>query len=449
MLSISSTSDRPAAGQKSRGKPGRRIIPTTLLVLVLSGASLAQTRRLDTTTFVVLGEGIAAGMADAGLYYANQKANFGALVARQMGTIFPQPLVQGPGFGQPIGYQQLPVRLPAYPQTSVRVFPRNPGQARGAPSLFVFDLSVPGMTVGDALSRRPRHPLIHDDDPQQTFVNLALGFPALIFPDDVPLWSQVEYAEAMNPTVALVALGYHEAASALVERDPARIPAPADFRSNFQQIVQRLRARFSEVIVCTIPDPVDSAYLTDAESAARLMRTPSLVFYVGYGMTPEDRITREGLTEMGGQFQRGRIRELPAGAIMRGAELAPYRARVAALNTEIQNVARENGAVVYDMAALFRRVKTQGIAVGGQRVNADYMGGFYSLDGLHPGRTGHALIANELIGLINTTYGRSFTPVQVTAAAASDPVFAFRPATGEEYSPAELGISAADAEVGR
>ena len=416
-----------------------------LVWLALATLGTAQTRRLDTTTFVVLGEGLAAGMADYTLHYTNQQASFPALVARQMNALFPQPLVQGPGFGQPLGYQQLPVRLPAYPQTSVRVFPREPGQDN-APSLFIFNLSVPGMTVGDALARRPVTPLIHDDDPQQTFVNLILGFPSLILKNNVPRWTQMDYAEAMHPTLALVALGYHEAATALVERDVNRMPSPANFRAQYEQIVRRLRALHAEVVVTTIPDPVDSAYLTDVESAARLMRTPNFVFYVGYGMAPDDVITREGLTEIGIQFQRGRIREVSPGAILRGAALAPYRARVAALNAEIQNVARETGAVVYDMAALFRRVKTQGVAVGDRRVTAEYMSGFYSLDGLHPGRTGHALIANELISLMNSTYGRSFATVPVPQTAANDPAFASRPATGPEYSAAELGIHVPETE---
>ena len=35
------------------------------------------------------------------------------------------------------------------------------------------------------------------------------------------------------------------------------------------------------------------------------------------------------------------------------------------------------------------------------RLSADYLGGIYSLNGYYPGFTGHALIANEVLELMN------------------------------------------------
>src|ERR1051326_2887459 len=178
---------------------------TTAVVLALaaSAAEAQPASKLDATTFVVLGEGLAAGMANFGLSQTIQAQSFPAQVAQQMQTAFPQPLVQGPGIGIVLGYPSLPVRVPTYPQTRVRIFPAQTNPNDEHPTLFVFNLAVPGMTVTDSIQRRPSLPLIQKDG-QQTTLNMILGFPALILSKQVPLWTQLEYGEAMFPTLALV-----------------------------------------------------------------------------------------------------------------------------------------------------------------------------------------------------------------------------------------------------
>ena len=75
--------------------------------------------RLDVTTFIALGEGLAAGMGDFALSADTQATSFPAQMARQLQTPFAQPLIQPPGIGQPPGSAQLPVIAPAALQTSV------------------------------------------------------------------------------------------------------------------------------------------------------------------------------------------------------------------------------------------------------------------------------------------------------------------------------------------
>src|SRR5207249_10422151 len=173
-----------------------------LLLLSVLGGGASQQKKLDVTTFVVLGEGLAAGMADFSLRDVYQDKSFPAQMARQMKTIFPQPLIQSPGIGNVPGFPSLPVRVPTTLQTTVRTpFP---------PYLFVFNLSVPGFRVADSINRRPSPPLVQDRDAVQTSTNLILGFPALILGKGKPLWTQLEYARQMNPTIALVELGYYD-----------------------------------------------------------------------------------------------------------------------------------------------------------------------------------------------------------------------------------------------
>lgn len=386
-----------------------------LAILPVAIASLlpAQTRKLDVTQFVVLGEGLAAGVHDFGLRSENQKKNFAAHVARQMGAMFPQPLLQGPGVAVIPGFDTPPAILPNSRQTVVREgFP---------PPLFVFNLSVPGMKLADAISRRPAPPMIQSGDPQQTVINLILGYPSLILGQGKPLWSQLEYAEQMRPTLAIVCLGYHEATLAAAAGDVSLMPEAAAFRTNLNTILSRLRATFSEVIVMNVPDPFDTGYFTPMESATRYVGADPATLSRYYGVTAQDWISPAGLMAIGNQILAEDVKELPAGAVVRAVAAAQVRTRVQQINNEVATVAQANGAVLYDLSGLFRRVRATGVLLGSRVLTADYLGGFYSLSGFYPGLAGHALIANELIGLVNRTYGRNFAAVDVGAAAQGDP----------------------------
>ena len=188
---------------------------------------------LDTTQFIVVGEGLAAGMADFALREVYQRESFPAQMARQMDAMLPQPLLQSPGIGSGApGFAVLPPRLPGILQGSVRTpFP---------PYLFVFNLSVPGFRLADALSRRPVAPLIQQRDPEQTLTNFILGYPALIAGADLPLWTQAEYAARMQPTFVIVELGYYDVLEPAVEDDATQLPDVQTFSGDFARLLSEL-----------------------------------------------------------------------------------------------------------------------------------------------------------------------------------------------------------------
>jgi hypothetical protein len=414
----------------------RGLLAVILLLAWPTGwlAAQQQTRTLNTTTFVVLGEGLAAGMANYGLNEVGQRTSFPALMAAQMNTAFPQPLLEGPGITDVLGYPSLPVAVPKLPQGRVRVYPPQPGVDVNdeTPSLFVFNLSVPNLRVADSLNLRPVSPLIHTDDSVQTSINLILGFPSLILNDDVPLWSQLEYAKAMVPSFALVELGYYDVLAAVVNGDASKIPDRATFRASYQQIVQQLRGIGAEVLVTTIPDPMDTAYFSNPASIARLTRVPESLISQYYGLAAGDYVTRNGLSVIGNQFIRRDIQPLPDDIILRASAGADISSRVQALNDEIKAIASEQGAVVYDLAAFLHSIKNNGATVGTTQLNSDYFGGFYSLDGYYPGPTGDALIANDILKSLNSTYGKSFPMVDAASILENDAEPQFRTAREPE-----------------
>lgn len=384
---------------------------------------------LDTTTFIVMGEGFAAGMANYGLSSTYQNFSFPAQAAAQIRTAFPQPLIQPPGIGDVVGYSTQEVRLQTYPQGSVRQFYTVPDTLATSPPLFVFNLSVPGLTLQDAVSIKPSLP-IAQRDMKQTEINLILGFPSL-FLNNVPLWTQFDYARAMFPTMAMIELGYTEALNAAVRLDPAQLPDSNAFGATYGNIISGLRALQTQVIATTIPNPLDTAYFSNRNTASAILYLdPSVLpqYYPQIG--PNDYLTRNALMTISNQLEAGPLGTLPDGSVLTAAAAQKLTDGINALNAQIVNVAKANGAVVYDLNAFLHKVKTSGASAGGTALSADYLGGFYSLDAVYPSPTGNALIANDFLSFLNSVYKTSFQPVSVSTVAAKDAIMLQIPPKG-------------------
>jgi hypothetical protein len=415
-----------------------------IIFLAILSRDFAQAQTLDTTTFVVMGEGLAAGMANFGLNSIVQSQSFPAQIAAQMKTAFPQPLIQPPGIGDVIGYPGQEVRVQTYPQGSVRNF-YQPSNAKdpAAPPLFILNLSVPGFTVADSVSLKPVAPIVQQNM-KQTVVNLILGFPQLFFRGPkgapVPLWTQFEYAKTMFPTASLIELGYYEALDAAVNGEAGRLPDPNTFAATYGTIVKGLRDLQAQVIVTTIPNPLDTAYFSTPATAASLTAVEPAIISSGYSVGPQDYVTRTGLLAISNQVTNGSIGTLPKGSILNAATAAAITSGVGALNAQIIKVAQTNGAVVYDLNAYLHKIRLTGAVAGTRTLTADYFGGFYSLDAVYPGPTGHALIANDILAFLNQTYHQSFPLVDVKSVADADSTLQMRKPAGQIRTAASLGI---------
>jgi hypothetical protein len=415
-----------------------------LVILLAAAPERAPAQTLDTTTFVVMGEGLAAGMANFGLSSVMQNQDFAALMAAQMGTGMEQPLIQPPGIGDVVGYPGQEVQVQKYPQGSVRQFylPTDKTKAPIAtPPLFVTNVSVPGLTLNDSVTMLPVAPVVQKANMKQTVFNMILGMPQLIL-NNVPLWTQAQYAQALFPTVTLIELGYYEALNAAVQGDPTLLPNPTTFGTTYGTVIAGLRGLQSQVIVTTIPNPLDTAYFNSITAASSIVFTSPFILTAGYQLGTQDYITRNGLMTIANQFTNRTIAPLPAGSTMSAATAAAITAGVNALNAQIVSVAKTNGAVVFDLNAFLHSVKVSGTAVGTKTINGDFLGGFYSLDGVYPGATGHALIANALLTFLNSTYHRTFPLVNVSNVVATDPSGQFlKPLNRRMYTAESLGLT--------
>lgn len=379
---------------------------------------------LNTSSFVVLGEGLAAGMGDFTLSEVTQRESFPAQMARQMQTDFSQALIQAPGICYPIGFATPPVLVPQPLQSTV--FDR-------IPPVPVRNLSVPSLRIKEALELRPVQPLIRRDSHKLTALNLTLGV-LHIARGDKKTPTQLEYALECCPTFAVICLGYSEALEAAVIGNPDILPRAESLRTDYTRILEPLRDAGAEVLTLTIPDPLDTAYFSTFNAAAKILMVEPSIIGTLYGIGEEALITVHGLNEIGFQLFGKNVGPLPDNATLNVEVGQQISSRIADLNDALVSVAHECGAKVFDLCALLRSLKSEGVNTGTRKLTAEYLGGFYSLNGYYPGATGQAFIANELLHHININYRSDFPQINLDTVRQSDPVAAYKQAEGPRWT---------------
>ena len=375
---------------------------------------------------VAIGEGLTAGMGDFSLSTYSQQYSFPALMARQMNVPFPQPLLQPPGIGGIPGLSAVPVQLPApYQSTVFESLPQAP----------FANLSVPGFRTADALHLRPKQPLVFRHDAKQTAANLILGALYIVNGKSGDLPSQLDCAVSQNPDLTLVELGYVEALEAAVHGDPKLLPPPDSFKKDFEHIIATLKKCGSNVLILTIPDPLDTANFSDLETAARVVKVEPSFLQAAYGFSADTIVTASGLIDLGNQILSRNISKLEAKDVLQAPLLKQVSNWVETANTILADLAEQHGCLLYDLHKLIQSVKKNGLKTKTRSLSSEFLGGFFLFNGCYPGATGHAVLANELLSLLNKTYGSNFPLVDVEAIAAQDATVAQRPAAGPNWPP--------------
>jgi hypothetical protein len=113
---------------------------------------------------------------------------------------------------------------------------------------------------------------------------------------------------------------------------------------------------------------------------------------------------------------------------------------VLAYNAVIALEAALNHATLVDIYSLVNNLAENGAKVGNRTLTTAFMGGLFSLDGIHPTNTGYAIIANEFIKTINRSLGTDIPAVSVEQVSQTDPLIfpASDPGTHSHHVSAEM-----------
>ena len=381
----------------------------TVLVLGLGLGPRPATAGVDMGRYVALGDGLTAGFAAGSLHRDAQLGGYARLLAQQArgATVpFEQPLMSEPGI--PAVLQLRSSRLAKLP-----LAPLAPKSGLGSPINLTLprpydNLSVPGAKVGDLLRTSTDGGGFHD------LVLRGLG-------------TQLEQALLLEPALVSLWVGLGDALGAAISGivlDGVTLTPTERFAADFNAIVQSLVAGgVGAGVVATIPSPTDLPYVNtlatvavDAATGVPLEVDAAQVPLIGPEgpLSPRDFVllTASPLLARGDGVAvalGGSGVPLPDHAVLSRAEALQINRRVEEYNRVIRRAAADVGFAVVDAAALFEDWHRNGVrfgeGAGAERFTSRYLtGGLFSLDGVHPSRLGHALLANAFIEAVNHTY---------------------------------------------
>ncbi len=362
-------------------------------------------KKADLSRLVVIGDSLSAGYQNGSLLATQQVKGYASLVASQKGVPLPLPLIAAPG---------IPNVLKLVDPGPPPVVQPVPGTSSGRvdPTLQAMDLAVPGANVRDALDTRP-------DFNFADLTDLILGLPGVFTGTSL---SQVGWAELLKPSTLIVWIGNGDALGAALAADPSALTPVDDFKSDCKAMLDRLAATGAAMVLGNIPDVTVIPYLTPAADVAAMAGVPLAVIGPALGIGEGDFVTPDAFPLIQGILAGATVGPLPGNVVLTAAEANTVRAAVRTYNNFIAEQAALKGAALADVNGLTSRIQAHGFVVDGQRLTTEFLGGVFSLDGVHPSNTGYAIIANEFIRALNTSFAAGIPPVDVDQVKAADPL---------------------------
>jgi lysophospholipase L1-like esterase len=366
------------------------------------------------TSVYFLGDSLTAGFQSDSLIDTSQPNGWANLVAKQIGTPIELPLIAPPGAPNQITLVHLsPLTLGTLAGTTT---------GRDDFTIQPTDVAVPGALTNDVLNTLP---LLTPTTGQQQLNQLVLGYPGFGYG---VARSQAQQAAAANPTTIFLWIGNNDALVADETGMPSSMTPLATFTTQYQQLINYLEENTNaHLIIANIPDVTAVPYLTPAayvlaETSAQT-GVPVANLSAILGITTGDLVNPTGTAEipliLAGQ-QAGPISD---SGFLSAAEVVTVQTMVTAYNGVIASNAKAAGATLVDINALFAQTSANGITENGITGTTAFLGGAFSLDGIHPTNTGYAVLANKFIDTINSSLSKTYADVNVAAIAAVDPLF--------------------------
>ncbi|HEY6376851.1 MAG TPA: SGNH/GDSL hydrolase family protein, partial [Edaphobacter sp.] len=142
-----------------------------------------------------------------------------------------------------------------------------------------------------------------------------------------------------------------------------------------------------------------------------------------FGITAGDFVTPAGLTQISAILAGTQKTPITDAGVLTAAEVVTVKAQVTAYNQVIAQQAQTAGATLVDINALFNQIAASGVTVNGFTATTSFLGGLFSLDGIHPTNTAYAVVANKFIDTMNASISTKIADVPLGPIAAADPLW--------------------------
>ena len=410
----------------------RKALLLGLAAALVGGAATAQ---VNYSNYVALGDSLTAGYSAGALTKYYQDYSFPEILAKQFGIAsFQQPTISDPGIGSYGTVLQL-TALTLGPTGVVPVIGPTPG-ASGMPLNATLatpynNLGIPGALAGDLATKTGN------------ITNLLTGHinPATLMFDIVLRDGQhtaLEQAISLNPTFVTVWIGNNDVLGAAIEGlalEGVTLTPKTVFQQEYTTLIGGLRQYLPSagIVVATVPDVTSIPFVTTIKPYLVNPATGAHIPLLSASgpLTENDYVTLSassllaqgigipaaaggtGLPLPEGSFDPA-TGKVTAGVVLHASDIAAIQARTADINGIITATAAQFNAKVIDVNAIFANMVTHGVLVGGIELTPAFLtGGIFGYDGIHPQRLGYAVLANEMIKVLNVAYGTKVPQVDL------------------------------------
>jgi hypothetical protein len=329
-----------------------------------------------------IGEGVQSGDASA----STQPWSLFNIVAWRMGAAYPLPLVR---------------------TTPLADVSSTSGRSRIDPSVRSPNLAVSGADV---------HTLLYDTTTAVTVSDINREIELMLFPR---LGSQIEVAEALRPRYVLCWIGNNDALGAALDfnhLDATQLTPVDTFTADFTQLVQRLQAIGTKAVFGTIPDITSIGYLLNGQDLVRFLGS-------SYDLPTGNLTTLSAMVMVRLGLASPSIFKNDAYSLDPD-EQAAISDHIDLLNEVIRTTVAAHGMALVDTHAVFDYYAHNTLTLFGAPLTTRFLGGWFSLDGVHPSNIGQTVAAMFFIDALNRRYGTAIPQIDVNtlfAVANTDP----------------------------
>src|ERR1017187_811886 len=361
---------------------------TFLLGLIVTAPLYGQ-KQPGFSRFVVAGDSLSAGYQNSQLIDSGQVHGYANVIATQAGVSLNLPLLPPPGYPQITIIQGHAVDT-GFDQTPFGALLHKP---------HTLDFAVPGFTLAALVGLQP----FCNPNPADQFYPIEVMASKILNPtcSTNPPTELLE-AATQRPTTAILWVGSNDALFSLLF---GMLPTDPAVFSGLHGLAATTMANASgHLVMANIPDVTLTAYLTSVPKLAAILNRPVPFVESKLGLNSSDMVTPYAFPLI--QAMGSSLTALPASdsqgpVVIRAATLATIRADVILYNAAIASEAAATDATLVDIYSLINELAANGVVVGSQKLTTNFMGGLFSLDGVHPTNTGYAIIANEFIKTMN------------------------------------------------
>lgn len=370
----------------------------------------------DTSVFakyIAVGGSLVAGYTNGGLYRDGQLASYPNLVAQQVGVKFDQalfPVGQENGTGYWATTQNNTSTQFDKISDKLAVIATSPLTLAKYSGSVANNYGVVGLRVSDVNKAGFGNAKTQGFNP----------FYERILPAGKEETSYTDFVKESNATFFVASIGEQDLLSYATSGGKTAMTETSSFAINIQKLLDALVVNKAKGVLTNIPNILDLPYFNfyTFQELAKSIGTTDIYITTGNGIvrvaTANDKILMEAILNVGKANTAGQKKglsmayPLTSEEVLDKDEMSIITSRLNDFNGVLKLEADKRGILLADLNSLYTQVKSKTYTVNGIKFdNSVFTGGFFSLDGINPTPRGSAVIANEIIKVINENYKNS------------------------------------------